>query len=211
MVNTLCAEESSSQGPNLASLKGQLHLHNVEFPSAGPLMGPLYLQFLEFPSAAPCSWGLYATNISDYKSAEANSPAAGQMVATAWLKAEYIRANTSNCKLDSETQPAEAVEPAPSLEDKFNRLANAWKSVAAGPASSISRIVTHPAYLEIISLGEKMIPFILRDLQKEPNHWFVALKILARQFSPVKPQDAGNMKKMTEAWLEWGRKNGKLD
>src|SRR2546425_7121364 len=89
-----------------------------------------------------------------------------------------------------------------SLENEFNRLSELWKSVAAGPQSSVSRIVTHPAYLEIISKGEKMIPFILRDLQKEPNHWFIALKILAKQFSPVKPEDAGNIKKMTEAWLE---------
>jgi len=97
------------------------------------------------------------------------------------------------------------------LETEFDRLATAWKAVARGPQSSVSRIVTHPAYLEIISYGEKVIPFILRDLQKEPNHWFIALKILAKQFSPVKPEDAGNIKKMTEAWLEWGRKNGNID
>jgi hypothetical protein len=68
----------------------------------------------------------------------------------------------------------------------------------------------HPAYLEIISHGEKMIPFILKDLQQKPSHWFIALKTLAKNCSPVKPEDAGNIKKMTEAWLAWGRANGKL-
>jgi len=95
------------------------------------------------------------------------------------------------------------------LEKEFNRLAQDWKS-GLGPQSSITRIVTHPAYLEIISHGEEMIPFVLRELQREPNHWFIALKAMAKNFSPVRPEDAGNIKKMAEAWLEWGRKNGKL-
>ncbi len=97
-----------------------------------------------------------------------------------------------------------------SLEKDFNRLAAAWKADSKGPQSSLSRIVTHPAYLEIISRGEQMIPFILRDLEREPHFWFTALRILAKQFSPVKAKDVGNIKKMTEAWLEWGRNNGKI-
>ncbi len=98
---------------------------------------------------------------------------------------------------------------ASALELKFNALANEWKSVV-GSSSLAGRIVSHPAYLEIISHGEKMLPYVLRDLQKEPNHWFVALYIIAGRFSPVKPEDKGNIRKMTEAWLEWGRRNGKL-
>jgi hypothetical protein len=96
------------------------------------------------------------------------------------------------------------------LEAVFNRLANEWKSAVTGPSSSITRIVTHPAYLEIISHGEKMLPYVLRDLQKSPNHWFVALFIMAGRISPVRPEDSGDIQKMTLAWLEWGKKNGKL-
>src|SRR6266496_5843479 len=84
-----------------------------------------------------------------------------------WKKEEPIR-------YDEAYRP-KASEEEPSLEEEFNRLATAWKSVSGGTQSSVSRIVTHPAYLEIISKGERMIPFILRDLQKEPNHWFIAL------------------------------------
>ena len=71
-------------------------------------------------------------------------------------------------------------------------------------------MVMHPAYLEIISNGEKMIPYILKDLQEKPSHWFIALKTLAKNYSPVKLEDAGNIKKMTEAWIAWGKANGKL-
>jgi hypothetical protein len=101
----------------------------------------------------------------------------------------------------------EAKEPA--LEEQFNQLSAQWKS-AIGPQSTTTGIVNHPAYLEIIRLGDGVIPFILRDLQRKPNHWFIALKTLTHDFSPVKPEDAGNIKKMTEAWLKWGKDNGKL-
>ncbi len=94
------------------------------------------------------------------------------------------------------------------MEMNFHRLSQKWKAETGG-YSSVSSMVMHPAYLEIISHGEKMIPFILKDLQEKPSHWFIALKTLAKT-SPVKPEDAGNIKKMTEAWLAWGNANGKL-
>jgi hypothetical protein len=94
------------------------------------------------------------------------------------------------------------------LEKRFKELAKKWKEETGG-YSSVSSMVMHPAYLEIISHGQEMIPFILKDLQEKPSHWFIALKTLART-SPVKPEDAGNIKKMTEAWLVWGKGNGKL-
>jgi hypothetical protein len=101
-------------------------------------------------------------------------------------------------------------DESPSQPEKdFNRLAKKWKNETSGYSSAAS-MVMHPAYLEIISYGEKMIPYILKDLQQKPSHWFIALKTLAKNYSPVKPEDAGNIKKMTEAWIEWGRKNGKL-
>jgi len=95
------------------------------------------------------------------------------------------------------------------LEMNFNRLSKKWKAETSG-YYSVASMVMHPAYLEIISHGEKMIPFILKDLQQKPSHWFIALKTLAKNYSPVKPEDAGNIKKMTEAWLAWGRANGNL-
>lgn len=102
-----------------------------------------------------------------------------------------------------------AISEETKLEKKFHTLSKEWKS-STGTRSLLASVVTHPAYLEIISYGEKMIPHILLDLQKEPNHWFIALYIMAGRFSPVKQEDVGNIKKMTEAWLEWGRRNGKL-
>jgi hypothetical protein len=102
-----------------------------------------------------------------------------------------------------------ALRETPTLEEEFNKFAAEWKA-DIGPESTIFRTVAHPAYLGIIALGDGVIPFILDDLQKQPNHWFPALRALAHNFSPVKPEDAGNIKKMTKAWLKWGRDNGKI-
>jgi hypothetical protein len=94
------------------------------------------------------------------------------------------------------------------LETTFLGLAKKWKNDTRNQ-SSISSVVMHAAYLDIIGLGESALPFILRDLQKENNHWFVALRAIAKT-SPIKSEDAGKMKNMREAWLKWGMDNGYL-
>jgi hypothetical protein len=37
------------------------------------------------------------------------------------------------------------------------------------------KIMAHPAFQEIIAMGEAVIPFMLRDLEKEPRQWVWAL------------------------------------
>jgi hypothetical protein len=95
------------------------------------------------------------------------------------------------------------------LETEFNQKSKRWKNETKFQ-SAISAIVMHPDYLDIIGMGQPAIKFILRDLKKETNHWFTALRALTKA-SPVKPEDAGNLKKMRDAWLKWGKENGYLD
>ena len=111
------------------------------------------------------------------------------------------------------SRPKYATDPnatvtAVGLKGEFDELARLWK--AETRLGSMTRTITHPAYLGIIGLGPAVIPLILRDLNREPNHWFTALRALAKT-SPVNAEDAGNMKKMRHAWLEWGKQNGYLD
>jgi hypothetical protein len=112
------------------------------------------------------------------------------------------------CSLNTTKEIKSKSDENGALQSIFEALSKRWKTETSG-YSSVGSMVMHPAYLEIISYGDKMIPFILNDLQSKPGHWFIALKTLAK-YSPVKPEDAGNIKKMTEAWIEWGRANGKL-
>jgi hypothetical protein len=91
-----------------------------------------------------------------------------------------------------------------SLNDRFRHLAIKWKSERK-PVSSVNRLVDHPAYREIIDMGKPAVPLILDELKKEPDHWFVALNKITG-VDPVPVEDRGNLPKMAEAWLRWGKK-----
>lgn len=94
------------------------------------------------------------------------------------------------------------------LERQFSVLAERWRSETGGFSVNDRRVV-HPAYQEIIGLGPRVIPIILRELQVRPDYWFWALRALTRE-NPVNEADAGRMPRMTEAWLNWGRQHGHL-
>ena len=48
---------------------------------------------------------------------------------------------------------------------------------------------------------------LLRELEKEPDHWFVALRTITGA-DPVAPEDAGRMDRMSAAWVRWGKEHG---
>lgn len=89
---------------------------------------------------------------------------------------------------------------------KFYSLASEWKK-SIGPTSSVADMAIHPSYQEIIGMGNDVVPFILRELEREPHHWFWALRAITGD-DPVAPENRGQIKKMTEAWVEWGRSEG---
>src|SRR5262249_38599456 len=91
----------------------------------------------------------------------------------------------------------------PSLESEFRSLAQRWKADCA-LVSSTSAMVSHPAYQAVIELGEGVVPFLLRELEQEPVHWFEALKAITKE-DPVAPADRGKIAAMASAWLAWGR------
>lgn len=86
----------------------------------------------------------------------------------------------------------------------FRALADQWRQDTMD-TSSLTEMVSHPAYLAIIGMSSVATPLLLNELAKNPSHWFVALEAINR-LNPVPAQDAGNFKKMTAAWLSWGRK-----
>ena len=68
----------------------------------------------------------------------------------------------------------------------------------------------HPAYQQIIGMGPKALPFILRALEKDIDHWFWALQAITGE-DTVPQEDMGDMAKMREIWLAWGRERGLLN
>jgi len=93
------------------------------------------------------------------------------------------------------------------LEQNFNALAGKWQSETCG-FSSIAKKITNLNYYKIIAMGKPAIPFILRSLKNQPDHWFVALKALTDR-DPTNPNDS--FEQAVEAWLNWGRSEGLID
>ena len=92
---------------------------------------------------------------------------------------------------------------------EFERLAAIWKSETA-LLSNEGVIILHPAYQQIIGLGEPAVPLILDALVRgDRDRWFWALRSITRE-NPVAEQEAGNVNKMAEAWIEWGTERGYL-
>jgi hypothetical protein len=93
-----------------------------------------------------------------------------------------------------------------SLAEKFCALVKSWK-LARGPTSSIEKMSMHSAYQQIIGIGPDAVPLLLAELEREPDHWFWALRSITGA-DPI-PEDArGNLAKMAQAWLAWGKAQG---
>ncbi|MCY4578411.1 MAG: site-specific DNA-methyltransferase [Chloroflexi bacterium] len=89
------------------------------------------------------------------------------------------------------------------LNDEFNRLVTEWK-VGRSRGADVTQMVDHPAYQQIVGMGEQAIPLILEELEREVDHWFPALRELTGT-SPVPEESKGNLSKMRDAWLNWGK------
>jgi len=92
------------------------------------------------------------------------------------------------------------------LPEQFHRLAEIVREECAH-LSSVREIVLHPAYQQIIGMGPPALPLILRELEHKPEHWFWALRSIARE-DPVLPKHRGVVAEMTEDWLKWAHKKG---
>jgi hypothetical protein len=103
-------------------------------------------------------------------------------------------------------QPAAQPSVSPEVEAKFRALAEQWY-IETMPLSSYFEKILHPAYQKILTLGKAAVPFILRELEDEPNDWFWALRMIT-DADPVTAEQAGDMEAMAQAWLRWGRGNG---
>lgn len=92
------------------------------------------------------------------------------------------------------------------VETKFRRLVSQWRKETEH-ISSIAKASMHPAYQRIIGMGNIAVPYLLRELQQDPDHWFWALNAITEQ-DPAQSEDTFDG--AVSAWLRWGRENGHL-
>ncbi len=91
-------------------------------------------------------------------------------------------------------------------ENLFQELATQWNRETRY-LSSVSKMVTHPAYQRIIGMGQAVVPFILKELEQRGGHWLWALHAITGE-DPA-PPDA-NFREAVQAWLQWGKQKGYL-
>ncbi len=101
-------------------------------------------------------------------------------------------------------------ETVPELEEEFRALADQWRAETMHLSSTTEKAMNF-AYKQIIGMGKEVLPLILRELQLRGGHWFWALSVITRgRENPVRPEDRGNVRRMAQAWLDWGRQKGYL-
>jgi hypothetical protein len=107
--------------------------------------------------------------------------------------------------MDSSLVAVEQAKPIDrTVENRFHRLAGEW-ALEVRTISSLSAMVENEKYRQIVSMGWDAVPFLLHDLQQNNGFWFTALSEITK-IRPFDPRDAGNRKKMAEAWIQWGKR-----
>lgn len=94
----------------------------------------------------------------------------------------------------------------PATRRRFDRLARKWKSETLF-TSAIDDMAMNSNYQQIIGMGPVVVPLILGRLKERPDFWFWALTAITGT-NPIPARDLGNIKKMRDAWLGWGRQRG---
>lgn len=90
---------------------------------------------------------------------------------------------------------------------KFETLTRQWKAEKVF-ISAVPDMAMLSPYQQIIGMGERAIPLILKELEREPDHWFWALRAILGDIDPVPRDSKGKVKEMAEAWIFWGKKEG---
>jgi len=57
-------------------------------------------------------------------------------------------------------------------------------------------------------MGPEAVPFLLRELEREPGLLFCALQEITGE-NPVPTAARGKIREIAKAWVEWGQKHEK--
>lgn len=94
------------------------------------------------------------------------------------------------------------------LVERFNTLKQQWIDDTHFK-SNVFSTTSHPAYLQILSYGQPMIPILLNDMKENRTHWFFALSDLTGAH-PIREENRGKVDRMIEDWVVWGEHEGYL-
>jgi hypothetical protein len=93
------------------------------------------------------------------------------------------------------------------LEEQFAALTREWQEGTmywSWPPDE------HPAFQKIIAMGWGVLPFILRELEREPAWWFGALVAITGENPVIPDEDRGKIDRIRDHWLTFARYRGWL-
>lgn len=90
--------------------------------------------------------------------------------------------------------------------EKFERLVTEWRA-NRNNIGSVLDMCSHIAYQQIIGMGKDAVPLILRELEREIDHWFWALRAITAE-DPVTENHRGRLALMSRDWLDWAKIQG---
>ena len=105
--------------------------------------------------------------------------------------------------LDSSVQGRDHVS---NFQQCFERLVEEWKC-GRGHSSKLKDLAMHPAYQQIIGMGERAVPLLIEEMIERPDQWDWALRAITGT-DPVPRESWGKLKDIAAAWVAWGREKG---
>ena len=105
-------------------------------------------------------------------------------------------------------KPAPETADAPSTEQMFRNAVAEW---TCEKRTNVERekLAAHPAFRRIVAMGQEAVPYLLREVKREPNLLVLALREITGE-NPAPRESRGKISEVAKAWVAWGEKKGLL-
>ncbi len=95
-------------------------------------------------------------------------------------------------------------EAGPYRISRFRRLVTQWRAETYY-LSSVAAKSKHPAFMEIVGMGESAVPWIIAELRNHRDFLFVALHLIVKD-GPMPVGSEGEPHKLIDEWLQWAKR-----
>ena len=191
--------EESEKSPLEGLFKGdpQFSLGFSQFSFDMPSAGWDYVLLQTKSKSAPADIWVQTLGSAGFKSLDAL--VSHRHFESGWPLAKIVMSYFSTAS-EAETPVVVATDQVRAV---FERNRDRWLAETVA-SSSLEQMAMHPAYQEIIGLGEAALPLIFTELERRPAFWFWALAAITRH---TPDHEEGNFESAREAWLAWGREH----
>ncbi|GEM_PF-1024546 len=115
----------------------------------------------------------------------------------------YLIVQSKFCIYHTATSAAttRTFHPTEEIARRFRSLADEW--YRDRPRGDLHRMCEHPAYQQVIDLGWDVVPYVIEELNRKPEHWFRALARITGAKNVVPEESRGKLPEMAAAWVTW--------